>query len=157
MVVVTPTTSLLCQSTKKSSSRLSLREPRVPSHTLICLNWHASACWSRNGSPNVVSTYRCERHDVCRSALLCNRSLARIPIGTVASMSLKALVVAEISSQCLFNTFSMWPLTVPAIMYIDKWGRRPMLLFGTLFIGFFLFLVGGLQGHFGYWGVVDGD
>jgi len=46
--------------------------------------------------------------------------------------------------------------TVPAILYIDKWGRRPMLLFGTLFMAFFLFLVGVLQGHFGSWTVLDG-
>ena len=46
---------------------------------------------------------------------------------------------------------------VPAIIYIDKWGRRPMLLGGTLAMGFFLMLVGGLQGHFGEWGTVDGD
>ncbi|KAF9022790.1 general substrate transporter [Hymenopellis radicata] len=48
-------------------------------------------------------------------------------------------------------------LTIPAIIYIDKWGRRPMLLVGTLLMGFFLFLVGGLQGGYGQWGVVDGD
>ncbi|KAI0259680.1 general substrate transporter [Gloeopeniophorella convolvens] len=47
--------------------------------------------------------------------------------------------------------------TVPAIIYIDKWGRRPMLLAGTIFMAFFLFLVGGLQGHFGEWGLVDGS
>ncbi|KAF8902979.1 general substrate transporter [Mucidula mucida] len=47
-------------------------------------------------------------------------------------------------------------LTIPAIIYIDKWGRRPMLLAGTLLMGFFLFLVGGLQGGFGDWGEVDG-
>lgn len=47
--------------------------------------------------------------------------------------------------------------TIPAIIYIDKWGRRPMLLVGTLLMGFFLFLVGGLQGGFGDWGVVDGS
>ena len=46
---------------------------------------------------------------------------------------------------------------VPAIIYIDKWGRRPLLLIGTLFMGFWLFLVGGLQGRFGFWGTVDGD
>ncbi|THU83050.1 general substrate transporter [Dendrothele bispora CBS 962.96] len=45
--------------------------------------------------------------------------------------------------------------TVPAIIYIDKWGRRPMLILGTLFMGFFLYLVGGLQARFGHWGVVD--
>lgn len=46
--------------------------------------------------------------------------------------------------------------TIPAIVYIDKWGRRPMLLAGTLLMGFWLMLVGGLQGRFGEWGTVDG-
>jgi len=47
-------------------------------------------------------------------------------------------------------------MTVPAIIYIDKWGRRPMLLIGLALMGFWLFLVGGLQGGFGAWGTVDG-
>jgi sugar porter (SP) family MFS transporter len=47
--------------------------------------------------------------------------------------------------------------TIPAIIYIDKWGRRPMLLVGSVLMGFFLMLVGGLQGRFGHWGEVDGD
>ena len=42
-------------------------------------------------------------------------------------------------------------MTVPAIIYIDKWGRRPMLLAGTLLMGFWMFLVGGLQGKYGHW------
>ncbi|KAG5339837.1 hypothetical protein C0989_003346 [Termitomyces sp. Mn162] len=46
---------------------------------------------------------------------------------------------------------------VPAIFYIDKWGRRPMLVIGTLLMGFWLCLVGGLQARFGHWGPVDGD
>ncbi|KII90865.1 hypothetical protein PLICRDRAFT_548831 [Plicaturopsis crispa FD-325 SS-3] len=46
--------------------------------------------------------------------------------------------------------------TIPAIYYIDKWGRRPMLIIGTLLMGFWLMLVGGLQGRFGHWGEVDG-
>jgi hypothetical protein len=46
---------------------------------------------------------------------------------------------------------------VPAIIYIDKWGRRPMLLTGTLLMGFWLFLVGGLQARFGHWGELDGN
>ncbi|KAL8291885.1 hypothetical protein RQP46_002143 [Phenoliferia psychrophenolica] len=41
-------------------------------------------------------------------------------------------------------------LTVPAIIYIDKWGRRPMLLIGAFFMTFFLMLVGGLMGHYGH-------
>jgi sugar porter (SP) family MFS transporter len=48
-------------------------------------------------------------------------------------------------------------LTVPAILYIDKWGRRPMLIFGTMAMGFWLTLVGGLQASFGSWGDVDGS
>jgi len=47
--------------------------------------------------------------------------------------------------------------TVPAIIYIDKWGRRPMLLAGTLAMGFWLFLVGGLQARFGHWDNVSGS
>lgn len=46
---------------------------------------------------------------------------------------------------------------VPAIIYIDKWGRRPLLLIGTLMMGFWLCLVGGLQGGFGEWGSVDDE
>ena len=48
-------------------------------------------------------------------------------------------------------------ILVPAIIYIDKWGRRPMLLIGLAFMGFWLFLVGGLQARFGHWGIVDGS
>jgi hypothetical protein len=32
-----------------------------------------------------------------------------------------------------------------------------MLLIGTLLMAFFLFVVGGLQGYYGSWGVVDHD
>lgn len=32
-----------------------------------------------------------------------------------------------------------------------------MLLIGTFLMGFWLMLVGGLQGGFGHWGEVDGD
>lgn len=46
-------------------------------------------------------------------------------------------------------------MTVPAIIYIDTWGRRPMLLAGTAMMGFFLMLVGGLQGHYGHRGTLD--
>jgi sugar porter (SP) family MFS transporter len=46
--------------------------------------------------------------------------------------------------------------TVPAIIYIDKWGRRPMLLVGTLLMGFWMFLVGGIQGRFGEWSDASG-
>ena len=47
--------------------------------------------------------------------------------------------------------------SVPAIIYIDKWGRRPMLLIGTLLMGFWMYLVGGLQGRFGHWGTTEGS
>ena len=42
------------------------------------------------------------------------------------------------------------------IIYIDKWGRRPMPLFCTLLMGFWMFLVGGIQGAFGKWSDASG-
>ncbi|KAM6494859.1 General substrate transporter [Amanita muscaria] len=45
-------------------------------------------------------------------------------------------------------------MTVPAIVLIDRWGRRPIILIGTLLMGFFLFIVGGLQATFGEWAMV---
>lgn len=47
--------------------------------------------------------------------------------------------------------------TVPAIIFIDKWGRRPMLILGSLFMGTFLYLVGGLQARYGQWGELGGQ
>jgi len=46
--------------------------------------------------------------------------------------------------------------TIPAIIYIDRWGRRPLLLIGFTVMSFWLWLVGGLQGGFGQWGLADG-
>ncbi|CAO3588128.1 unnamed protein product [Absidia cylindrospora] len=35
-------------------------------------------------------------------------------------------------------------MTIPAIMFVDKWGRRPTLIFGALAMSSFLWIVGGL-------------
>lgn len=47
--------------------------------------------------------------------------------------------------------------TVPAILYIDRWGRRPLLMIGSTLMGFFLCIVGGLQGRYGEWDTVNGS
>ncbi|KIJ14585.1 L-arabinose isomerase [Paxillus involutus ATCC 200175] len=47
--------------------------------------------------------------------------------------------------------------TIPAILYIDRWGRRPLLIAGSILMGFFLCLVGGLQGGYGAWGTINGS
>ncbi|KAI8977354.1 general substrate transporter [Mycotypha africana] len=51
-------------------------------------------------------------------------------------------------------------MTVPAILWVDKWGRRPTLIFGALFMSIFLWTVGGVLstgnwsiGADGKWGV----
>ncbi|KAK9237162.1 general substrate transporter [Lipomyces kononenkoae] len=40
-------------------------------------------------------------------------------------------------------------MTIPSILWTDKWGRRPTLLLGALTIGLWLFLIGGLLARFG--------
>ncbi|KAI1149324.1 general substrate transporter [Nemania diffusa] len=40
-------------------------------------------------------------------------------------------------------------LTLPAILYLDKIGRRPALIFGAFFMMVFLFISGGLQAAYG--------
>ncbi|GAA5828919.1 hypothetical protein JCM11251_005918 [Rhodosporidiobolus azoricus] len=39
--------------------------------------------------------------------------------------------------------------TIPAVIWIDKWGRRPMLLYGAIAMASCLCIVGSLQAHYG--------
>ncbi|KAK9388468.1 hypothetical protein V1515DRAFT_596938 [Lipomyces mesembrius] len=40
-------------------------------------------------------------------------------------------------------------MTIPSILWTDKWGRRPALLIGAIVMGFWLLLIGGLLMHYG--------
>ncbi|KAG0246835.1 hypothetical protein BGX31_008078 [Mortierella sp. GBA43] len=40
-------------------------------------------------------------------------------------------------------------MTIPAILFIDRWGRRPVLIIGSTFMALWLFLIGGLMGRYG--------
>jgi Sugar (and other) transporter len=40
-------------------------------------------------------------------------------------------------------------MTIPTLLYIDKWGRRPLLLWGALLMALWLFIVGGVMGQYG--------
>ena len=40
-------------------------------------------------------------------------------------------------------------MTVPAILWMDRWGRRPMLLLGSFGMMAWLFISGSIQGAFG--------
>ncbi|KAI9323702.1 general substrate transporter [Dichotomocladium elegans] len=46
-------------------------------------------------------------------------------------------------------------MTVPAILYVDKWGRRNTMIFGALSMSLFLWIVGGLMST-GHW-YLDGE
>jgi hypothetical protein len=73
-------------------------------------------------------------------------------------MSLMSLSRVKIILQSFFpHGHSTIILLVPAIIYIDKWGHRPMLLVGTLLMGFWMFLVGAIQGRFGEWSDASGS
>lgn len=41
--------------------------------------------------------------------------------------------------------------TVPALLYMDKWGRRPTLLTGTTLMTIWLFAVAGLMAKYGHY------
>lgn len=41
-------------------------------------------------------------------------------------------------------------MTVPAILFVDRWGRRPTMIFGALLMSLFLWIVGGVMST-GYW------
>jgi MFS family permease len=41
-------------------------------------------------------------------------------------------------------------LTLPAILYLDKWGRRPSMLAGSFGMMTWLFISGSLQGKYGH-------
>lgn len=45
-------------------------------------------------------------------------------------------------------------MTVPAILFVDKWGRRPTMIFGALAMSAFLWIVGGLLAT-GEWYIND--
>lgn len=46
-------------------------------------------------------------------------------------------------------------MTIPAILWVDKWGRRPTMIFGALWMSLFLWIVGGLMSQ-GEWYLQDG-
>ncbi|KAF9017163.1 hypothetical protein BGZ52_005290, partial [Haplosporangium bisporale] len=47
--------------------------------------------------------------------------------------------------------------TIPAILFIDRWGRRPVLIAGSTFMALWLFLIGGLMGKYGSATSFDGN
>ncbi|KAK9372293.1 general substrate transporter [Lipomyces chichibuensis] len=49
------------------------------------------------------------------------------------------------SFQYLIKVF----LTIPAVLWADKWGRRPFLLVGAVIMGFWFFVIGGLFMRYG--------
>jgi sugar transport protein len=40
-------------------------------------------------------------------------------------------------------------MTVPALLFMDRWGRRPTLLVGAFFMGFFMFTNAGILAQHG--------
>ncbi|KAK9489548.1 general substrate transporter [Lipomyces doorenjongii] len=54
-------------------------------------------------------------------------------------------VLLASSAQYIINVV----MTIPAILWVDKWGRRPSLLVGAVSMAFWLFLIGGLLKAYG--------
>jgi hypothetical protein len=47
-------------------------------------------------------------------------------------------------------------MTVPALLYVDRWGRRPTLLIGAVFMGTWVFANGGILATYGHYTGPDG-
>ncbi|KAF9239287.1 hypothetical protein BU15DRAFT_74709 [Melanogaster broomeanus] len=62
-----------------------------------------------------------------------------------------------LTQQCCIAIMFPLPFTKrwQSALKIDRWGRRPLLISGTILMGFFLCLVGGLQGRYGEWGTIN--
>lgn len=65
----------------------------------------------------------------------------------IFSMAGKTGNVALISSsiQYIINVV----MTIPALLFIDRWGRRPTLMIGALFMGIFMFANAGILKTYG--------
>ncbi|KAG8772654.1 hypothetical protein FRC16_005615 [Serendipita sp. 398] len=83
--------------------------------------------------------------------LLAPGVLRRVSLGT----SLQAW--SQLTGMNIMMYYITYVFMGAGLTDIDRWGRRPMLIIGLLLMGFWLFLVGGLQGRYGNWGDVDGE
>lgn len=61
----------------------------------------------------------------------------------------------QVSNMCTFSYQSYLTssinvcMTVPTLLFIDRWGRRPLLLWGGILMALWLFIVGGVMGAYG--------
>jgi MFS family permease len=62
----------------------------------------------------------------------------------MAGLTGNTLLVSS-SIQYVINVF----MTVPALLYVDRWGRRPTLLIGAFFMALWLFINAGLLASYG--------
>lgn len=58
---------------------------------------------------------------------------------------LGSAVLLSSSIQYIINVL----MTVPALLYVDRWGRRPTLLIGAFFMALWLFINAGLLATYG--------
>ncbi|KAK9464769.1 general substrate transporter [Lipomyces arxii] len=57
------------------------------------------------------------------------------------------IVLISSSIQYVVNVI----MTIPALLFIDNWGRRPLLLTGSVLMAIWLFAVGGIMGTYGHY------
>ena len=160
MVTVTGIATLSHSSTRKSNVRSTSSVRKVPSPTRIYLSQAFSVVLVlvvpfRCGLSSPVWMLWCQLlifQILLENILIC---IGRYYIIYVFQGAGLTGTRGNLIADCVQYVLNL-VLTIPAIMKIDSWGRRPMLLIGTLLMGFWLCLVGGLQGHFGEWGIIDG-
>lgn len=95
---------------------------------------------------DLVTAHRNERHESVLSSRFhlssSRRSVYYITyVFQMAGYTGNATLLSS-SIQYIINVF----LTIPALIWMDRWGRRPMLLFGALFMAAFMYANAGILG-----------
>ena len=109
---------------------------------------HLQACHLGNLDSNVVAAQWCKCFVRCSNlsalvSLIILRMYYVVYVMEAAGIG-DALLAASI--QYILNVL----LTLPAILYLDQWGRRPSLLVGSFFMMALLFILGALEGIYGH-------
>lgn len=116
--------------------------------------------WSQLTGMNVMSKCPLNAGRKLTDSLQCSKCSSRVAswfvIDEDSSYITYVFLMAGLTGNNLLVSSSIQyvinvTMTVPALLFVDKWGRRPTLLIGALLMMTFLFANGGILASYGHW------